>query len=182
MKKLWMMIALLLTAACLLGGCNQASEPPKIVFVDGYVEDKASLFGNAQNGNELPILCIDSHADMEAFNQKAREKCYMVEGTNGELVELPTIDGYNDAVAPYTEEFFQEKSLLVSCVSVRSSPGHFEVTNISIQDGKLSILVDAFAIGVDAAIDSQIIFIEMPKSDLEGVTEFSAKLDVGKVM
>ena len=185
-KSLFTLIALLLTAAFLLCGCEDiptANESPKVVFVDGNAEktDQEILFGRAIKDKDLPIICIDSKEAMDAFHQKARENVYMAEGNKGELFELPTIAGYNDAVAPYTEDFFKEKSLIVSFAYVTSSPAYFEVSNISIQEGKLSILVDAFSLGVDAAMEGRFIFIELPKSDLEGVTELVALQDVGEV-
>ena len=184
MKKFsFTIVALLLTVACLFLGCREASEPPKVVFVEGCQSEKEQeiVFGKAVKGNELPILCIDSKEAMNEFSQRTRENFYMTEGTTGESVELPTIVGYNDAVAPYTEEFFKEKSLIVSFVYVTSSPAYFEVSNISIQEGKLTILVDAFAVGVNTAMEGRFILIELPKSDLEGVTEFVALRDVGEV-
>ena len=181
-KTLFTLVALLLTAACLLVGCNAESEPPKVVLVDGsFPKDYEILFGKANKNSDLPIICIDSKEAMDRFNQTAREQCYMVEGTTGEMVELPTIVGYDDAVAPYTEDFFKEKSLIVTFAYTTSSPAVFEVNDISIENNKLSILVEAFSIGVDAAMDERFIFIEMPKSELEGVTEFVALRDVGKV-
>lgn len=182
-KSLFTLVALLLTVACLLGGCNKASEPPKVFFVRGHAESPTQklLFGEAMKGNALPIICIDNKAAMDEFNQTAREHCYTVEGTNGELVELPTVNPYNEAVAPYTEEFFEEKSLIVTYIWVNANPAEFEVSNISIVDGKLTVLVDAFGFGVNATSTESFIFIEMPKSELEGVTEFVALRDVGKV-
>ncbi len=186
-KMLFTIIALMLTASLFLCGCEDvpaANEPPKVVFVDGNPGGKEQkiLFGKAIKHTDLPIICIDSKEAMDDFNQRARENVYMVEGTTGELVELPTIVGYNDAVAPYTEDFFKEKSLIVTFAYTTSSPAVFEVNDISIENNKLSILVEAFAIGVDAAIDGRFIFIEMPKSDLEGVTEFVAVWDIGEVV
>ena len=176
-------IALLLIAAALLMGCNKASQPPKVIFVDGYADAKTQelLFGKAVKDHDLPIICIDNMAAMDEFNQTAREQCYTVEGTNGEPVELPTVNPYNEAVAPYTEDFFKEKSLIVTYIWVNANPAEFEVSNISISDGKLTVLVDAFGFGVNAASTESFIFIEIPKSDLEGVTEFSAMEDMGEI-
>ena len=176
-------IALLLIAACLLMGCNKASEPPKVVFVNGDADASVQklLFGEAIKDNALPIICIDNKAAMDEFNQTAREQCYTVEGTNGEPVELPTVNPYNEAVAPYTEDFFKEKSLIVTYIWVNANPAEFEVSNISIANGKLTVLVDAFGFGTNTASTESFIFIEIPKSDLEGVTEFSAMEDMGEI-
>ena len=182
-KSIFSAVVLLLIAACLLMGCNKASQPPKVIFVDGNADASVQklLFGKAVKDHDLPIICIDSKAVMDEFNQTAREHCYTVEGANGEPVELPTITPYNEAVAPYTEDFFKEKSLIVTYIWVNANPAEFEVSNISISDGKLTVLVDAFGFGVNAASTESFIFIEMPKSDLEGVTEFSATEDMGEI-
>ena len=182
-QTLLTMFSLLLVVLVVFTACNSTfaeKHPPKVVFVNGYADGvvQKTLFGKAIKDKELPIICIDSQASMDEFNQKARENCYMMVGTDGNPVELPTIAGYNDVVTPYTEEFFKEKSLLISYIYVNANPVEFEVSDISIQDGKVTVSIDAFNFGVNSASTEYFIFIEMPKSDLKGVTEFAAAYDV----
>lgn len=152
------------------------SESPKVVFVVGNADGKEQeiIFDRSKNYDGSPILCIDSKETMDAFNQRVRETIYMGETNEGERFEYPTITIYNDAVVPYTEDFFKEKSLIISYAKVNYSPGYFEVLYTSIKEGKLSVLGVAYPIGVDCAMDGRFVFIEMPKSELEGVTEFTA--------
>ena len=182
-KSIFPVVVALLLIAALLIGCNKASEPPKVIFVDGYADANAQelLFGKAVKDHDLPIICIDSVAAMDEFNQTARKTVYEMEAHNGALAALPTVVEYDEAVAPYTEDFFKEKSLVVAYIWVNANPAEFEVSNISIADGKLTVWVDAFGFGANAASTQSFIFIEIPKSDLKGVTEFSATEDMGEI-
>ena len=180
-KTLFTVISLLLTAACLLCGCESAlaeSDPPKVVIYNsGYQQDdqQIAVFGKAASGTELPILRIDSKEAMDSFNQKAKEHFYVDE--EGESDELAAGTDYDEAVSPYTDEFFEEKVLIACFAYASHSPALFEVNDISIKDGKLTVIVESMAMSVDYLMDGCFIFIELPKNDLKGVTELSANLN-----
>ncbi len=181
-KTLFTVIALLLTSACLLCGCKTIStgnEAPKVVFFDsGYQQDEQQIavFGKASNGSELPVICIESKSAMDEFNQRAKENFYMTEG-NEETTELPTVSDYNDVVSPYTEEFFKEKALVVCFACTGNSLSLFEISDISIENNKLTVCVETMAMSSDYGMEGRFVFVEIPKNDLKGVTEFSAILN-----
>ena len=184
-KTLFAIVALLLAAACLLCGCEktpEGNEPPRVViFNSGYQQDdqQIAVFGKASNGTELPILRIDSKEAMDAFNQKAKEHFY-VDERGGASDELSDGSTYNDAVAPYTEDFFKEKVLIACFAYASHSPALFEVNDISIENGKLTVTVESMAMSVDYLMDGCFIFVELPKDDLKDVTQLSAVLSSGE--
>lgn len=185
-KTMFTVIALLLTAACLLCGCAsvpEGNDPPKvIIYNSGYQQDdqQIAVFGKAANGTELPILRIDSKEAMDAFNQRAKEHFYVDE--KGDSDELSAGTDFDDAVALYTEEFFKEKAVIACYAYAVHSPTLFEVNDISIENKKLTVTVETLTMGTEYVSDGCFIFIELPKSDLDGVTQLVAVLTSGEMV
>lgn len=186
-KSLFTIVALLLIGAVMLCGCGKLSaenEAPKvIVFDSGYLESawQEALFGKSIQGSDLPIVCIDNMEKMDAFSTQAKEHLPSTP-IDGQSAETSKLSSFTDAVASYNEEFFGEKTLIVCYAHTKHTPALFEVNDISVDGNKLSVLVAAISVGVDYGAEGRLVFIEMPKGDLKGVTQYVAVQDTGELM
>ena len=184
-KRLLAIVTLLMTAILLLCGCeaiqsNPAMEP-KVNIFDSGVGAANEVFDTNVEQSRLPTIKIETIEEMDAFHQNAEEHFFTVESEDGRA-ELPRYSSFNDTIAAYTAEFFEEKTLVVCYAHTNMSPAIFEVSDISIEGKTLTVRVDTLIMGVNAGMEGRFIFIELSKKEMKGVTELVVTRDVGELM
>lgn len=155
------------------------SPEPEVTLSYGNWSDDSSIYMGSLNREKmifssvlhLPIYRLDTLEDLESFKENFGDILSM----NQSYDEVPS---FEDATAPYNEDFFEDSSLMVVYVSANSGSYRFGVSEVYCKNGGYSIHVERLNNPEVVTEDMAGWFITVAETDnkLNNCTEFDAIL------
>ena len=119
----------------------------------------------------LPTLTVGDADQLQSFIGKAKEHLYL-DYKHGDSDVIPL-----DVLSKFDDTFFDDHVLLVSYFIKTTGDHLHEISELSIENGKLSVGIRTLRAGIDMEMDGWLLTVELPRSILEGVTSCRAYID-----
>lgn len=149
----------------------------KVSFAN-YAKDSL-LYKNALNSanfilssaRHVPIYKFDSLKELTDFKKTYQNILTLNEG-------YQDIPSFQEVTKNYDETFFQEKSVLLAYVPASSGSFRFDVTDISLDGGTLTLFISQInhPEAYDDAMSGWFTFVEIDKAIIRNFTSFDARI------
>ncbi|MBQ8383037.1 MAG: hypothetical protein IJX47_07535 [Clostridia bacterium] len=147
--------------------------PEAHFYLTGAVSPKeiAALFGQGYSpelSRWFPVMKIDN---AEALNEFCAEA--------GKILSLDynASASFSSAIAEYDDAYFSENALAIGCFWSSDARYHYALTMYSKVGDRITFGVDDFSSYGDDAISGNLMVVELPRTDIEGVETFEAYLN-----